>query len=130
MSNHISKKQLREFGLLIGIGFPLVFGLFLPYIHGGEFKVWAILVLILSLFFAIFYPYKLKYLYIYWMKLGHILGFINGKLILGIIHILVVQPLSIILRIFKYDPLEDIDKTLKTYKKQKIKSNINYRKIF
>ena len=129
-SKKVSKKQLREFGFLIGIFCPLMFGFILPYLHSSSFQKWTIYISLPTLFLAILDPYKLKIFYIYWIKIGDVLGFINGNLILGILHLLVLQPISVILKIFKYDPLKGIDKTLKTYKNIKSESNINYEKIF
>ena len=129
-SKKVSKKKLREFGFLIAIFCPLMFGFILPLLHSSSFQKWTIYISLPSLLLAIFDPYKLKIFYIFWMKLGDILGFINGNLILGIVHILVLLPISVILKIFKYDPLKGIDKTLNSYKNYKSKSNVNYEKIF
>ena len=39
MKETISKKQLREFGLLIGFGFPILIGWLLPALFGHELPV-------------------------------------------------------------------------------------------
>ena len=46
------------------------------------------------------YPYKL------WMAIGHILGWVNSRLILGLVFILVLQPIAIVMKLFGYDPLK------------------------
>ena len=38
MKDTVTKKQLREFGLLIGFGFPILIGWLLPSIFGHEFR--------------------------------------------------------------------------------------------
>ena len=38
----ISKKQLREFGILIGFGFPFLLGWLVPLLFGHGFRVWTI----------------------------------------------------------------------------------------
>ena len=43
MKNKIDKKQLKEFGLIIGIGFPLILGFLLPFLMGHNFNIWTIL---------------------------------------------------------------------------------------
>ena len=83
MKNNISKKKLREFGFLIGFGFPLLIGWILPFIIGHSFRNWTLWIGIPALIFAIARPISLFYAYKIWMKLGHILGWINSRIILG-----------------------------------------------
>ena len=64
------------------------------------------------------------------MKLGNILGFFNNKLILGLVFILVLIPLSLIMKTFKYDPLKSRKVYLKTYKENKKNYKINLNRIF
>ena len=73
----------------------------------------------------LYYPYKL------WMKLGHILGWVNSKVILGLVFILVLQPIALIMKSFGYDPLQK-KKDLNTTTYREIRSNfkIDLRKIF
>jgi len=53
MKNNVSNKQLRDFGLLIGFGFPLIIGWFIPYVTGHEFRIWSLLVGLFGLFFGL-----------------------------------------------------------------------------
>ena len=105
MKENISKKQLRQFGLLIGFAFPLIIGWLLPYLGGHVFRVWTLLIGIPALIIGIIKPNLLIYPYKIWMALGHLLGFVNSKLILGLVFILVLLPISLILKLFNYDPL-------------------------
>ena len=130
MKEIISKKQLREFGLLIGFGFPLLIGWLIPILTGHGFRTWTLWVGFPGLLIAFSSPRLLYYPYKFWMKLGLILGWINSRIILGLVFIIVLLPIAFIMRIFKYDPLKGIDKTLKTYKNIKSESNVNYEKIF
>ena len=41
MKETISKKQLRDFGLLIGLGFPILIGWLIPLLFGHEFRTWT-----------------------------------------------------------------------------------------
>ena len=70
----ISKKQLREFGFLIGFGFPIFIGWILPAIGGHDFRVWTLWIALPSLILGIIRPRLLLYPYRRWMKLGHALG--------------------------------------------------------
>lgn len=40
-----------------------------------------------------------------WFKIGHVLGWINSKLILGVIYFFLLTPLSFLYRLGKKDPL-------------------------
>ena len=46
------------------------------------------------------YPYKA------WMAIGHSLGWLNSKLILGVVFLFVLQPIALVMRIAGYDPLK------------------------
>ena len=74
MHNTLSKRQLKDFGLLVGLGFPIVIGWIIPLFGGHSFRTWTLWVgcplLILGLLApnTLFYPYKV------WMKIGLALG--------------------------------------------------------
>ena len=105
MNNIITKKQLKEFGFIIGLGFPFIFGLLIPFLNQHAFRIWTIYFGITFLLLAIFFPNLLFFPYKLWMKIGHVLGWINSRIILGLIFILILQPIALIMKIFKYDPL-------------------------
>ena len=44
MLENITKKKLREFGLIVGIGFPLIIGFFIPYLIGHNLRLWTIFI--------------------------------------------------------------------------------------
>ena len=118
MKEDISKKQLREFGLLIGFGFPIIIGWIIPAISGHLFRLWSLWVAFPSLILGILKPRLLFYPYKVWMKLGFALGWINSRIILGLVYLLILLPISLIMKIFGYDPL-----------RKKKSSEISYREI-
>lgn len=130
MIKDASKKKLRRFGFLIGFGFPILIGWILPAIGGHIFRNWTLWIGIPSLLVGILKPNWLKYPYLGWMKLGNILGFINSKLILGLVFILVLLPISLIMKLFKYDPLKLRKVNLKSYKENKKDYKIDLTRIF
>ena len=130
MRNTLSNEKLREFGYLIGFGFPLIIGLILPLLTGHNFRFWTLYISVISLIFAIFKPNLLFYPYKFWMKFGNILGWINSKFILGIVFFVVLLPTAIIMRIFGYDPLRSTKNNKSTYAEDKINHKINLTKIF
>ena len=130
MKEIISKKQLREFGFLIGFGFPIIIGWIIPLFWGHEFKTWTIFVSIPFLIFTISNPNLLAYPYKYWMIFGEILGWINSKIILGVIFLIILIPISFIMKIFGYDPLKLKNRGKNSYKEFKNQINSDLRRIF
>ncbi len=130
MKNSLTKKQLREFGLLIGFALPLMIGLVIPVIWGHNFRLWTLWVGITSITVSIIKPKLLTQPYKAWMLLGHMLGWINSRIILGIIFFLVVQPISLIMKVFGYDPLRKKNLGLKTYRENCQSKKIDLTRIF
>ena len=130
MQSSPSKKQLREFGFLIGLVFPILIGWVLPLIFGHLFRAWTLWIGIPSLILAIIKPSLLFYPYKAWMALGLILGWINSRIILGLVFILVLQPISLIMRIFGYDPLRQKKSNGTTYRECKEGKKIDLTRIF
>ena len=63
------------------------------------------------------------------MSLGHILGWINSRLILSLIFVVILIPLAFIMKTFGYDPMRQKTINKKTYRElKKYKNNLN--KIF
>ena len=126
----ISKKQLREFGFLIGIGFPIFIGWLIPAISGHLFKPWSLLIGIPSLLLGIIKPSLLFYPYKGWMILGLTLGWINSRIILGLIFLLVLQPIALVMKIFGYDPLRKNRTNKTSYKEYKENHKVDLTRIF
>ena len=130
MKASISKKQLREFGFLIGFGFPILIGWIIPLIGGHLFRPWTLWIGIPSMMIGILYPRLLFYPYKVWMFLGHALGWINSRIILGLVFFLVLQPIAIVMKLFGYDPLRISKSTEKSYRENKENYKINLSRIF
>ena len=131
MKESISKKQLQEFGLLIGFGFPLIIGWIIPSIIGHFFRMWTLWISIPFLIIGILKPRLLFYPYKAWMAIGLALGWINSRIILGLIFLLVLQPISLIMKIFGYDPLRKKSKGNEiSYRESKKGYEVNLNRIF
>jgi len=52
---------------------------------------------------ALIYPKGLTPLYKAWMAFGHVLGWINARIILGLVFFVVVMPIGLIMRLFGKD---------------------------
>lgn len=126
----VSKKQLREFGILLGIVFPVVFGWFIPALKGHHAPVWPFVVGIPSLTLGLIAPRLLQWPYQGWMKLGHVLGWINGHLILGAVFLFVLQPIAYVMRLTGYDPLKRKRSGLESYREQSKNKTVDLTRIF
>ena len=130
MRETISKKQLREFGILIGFGVPIIIGWLLPTLFGHEFRAWTLWIGVPGLLIGLTAPRLLHYPYKSWMSLGHFLGWVNSHIILGLVFILVLQPIAYIMRLTGYDPLRTKQKGKKTYREIRKDNNIDLNRIF
>ena len=100
----LSRKGLKRFGITIFICLFLI-GAILMLRHRPAFKVlWPAGLLFLVLAYA--FPSILKPIYQIWMILAFCLGWINTRLILGIIFYLVITPIGLISKVFRKDFLD------------------------
>ena len=64
------------------------------------------------------------------MFIGNTLGWFNSKLILGLVFFLVLQPIALIMKFFRYDPLKIRKSKLSSYKEKKKDSKSDLTKIY
>jgi len=129
MKNKVLKKDLRNFGFLIGLFFPIIIGWLLAALTGHDFRLWTLWISFPSIILAIFMPRLLFYPYQLWMKFGYLLGWINSRIILGLIFFIILIPISFFMKLFGYYPLKNIEK-IKTYKEDKKNYVINLKTPF
>ena len=125
-----SKKKLRNFGLIIAFGLPFFVGWLMPLIFGHSFRNWTLFVAIPFLFIGILKPNLLDIPFKIWMRIGHILGWLNSHIILGIVFIFILIPISFFMKIFNYDPLRKNIFKNKTYRESKKGYKIDLKRIF
>ena len=130
MKKIISNKLLREFGLLIGFGFPLFIGWLIPAFTGHGFRAWTLWVGSLGILIGVTSPRLLYYPYKFWMKLGLTLGWINSRIILGLVFIIVLLPISVVMGLIGYDPLRTKLKEVKTYRENRKNHKTDLTRIF
>ena len=132
MTSHtpVSRKQLREFGLLIGIAFPVLLGWLLPALHGHPFRIWTLWIGLPALALGLLAPRLLAKPYQGWMALGHGLGWINSHLILGLVFVVVLQPIALIMRLAGHDPLRRKRHGQQSYREVRSNPAINLKRIF
>ena len=130
MNDPIPKKTLRQFGFLICFTFPFLIGWFLPLLGGHPFRVWTLFISMPAGILGILRPGLLLYPYRAWMKLGHILGWVNSRIILGLVFLIVLQPIAFIMRILGHDPLRRKKFAQESYREIKTNHKVNLNKIF
>jgi polyferredoxin len=98
MTKDVSIKDLRRFGLTVGGIFGLI--AVWPLIARGEpARWWALIAAIGLLLPATLVPAVLQPVHRIWMKAGHALGWINTRILLGIVFYGLVTPLGLIRRV-------------------------------
>ena len=116
METQATNKQLRSFGLLVGGVFGAI-GLFPLVWHGTDPRQWALIVAALLLVPAVVWPPLLKPAFRVWMAIGLVLGWINTRIILGLIFFLMVTPIGLIMRLLGKDPMQRrFDRDATTYR--------------
>jgi hypothetical protein len=112
-----SPKEYRQFGLLLAGIVGGIFGLLLPWWHNtpiphGPFNIALPLMLL-----ALLRPQLLKPFYIFWMRVGSILGWINTRILLTGIFFVIILPLGLVKRLVSKDLMaRQYDKTIPTYR--------------
>ena len=119
MKKIISKKELREFGFIIGFAFPILVGWFIPIITGNAFKVWTIYLGVLGITMGLIAPFMLYYPFEFFIKLRYVLVWVSSKILLTLFFILVLLPIALVMRLFGYDPLRNRRKRVSTYREKK-----------
>ena len=113
----VTTKELRDFGLIFGVILVLLFGLLLPWFFEKEFPLWPWWVFGIMGSMALIYPLSLKYIFKVWMLFGAVMGWINTRLILGVIFYLIFVPYSLAMKLLGKDPLSrKLDNQMITYR--------------
>jgi len=116
MQNEIDNKQLRSFGLIVG-GIFGVIGLWPLVMYGGDPRWWSIFVAAVLLGSGAVYPKSLLRAYKVWMALGHVLGWVNTRIILGLIFYGVVTPIGLVRRWLGRDSMgKEFSSDLQSYR--------------
>ena len=109
-------KELRQFGWMVGIVLISIgFWQLYRQIHStARIVLWSLggCLLVSGLFF----PKILSPIYKLWMSLAGILGWINTRILLGLIFYLLFTPIGLIMRVLQRDVLKcKIDPNIDTY---------------
>jgi len=96
--------ELRKFGFIVGGIFGLI-GLWPAILQRGSFRLWALVLAGLLMLPAVVFPRILAPIHRGWMAVGHVLGWINTRIIMAVIFFLVVTPMGWMMRVLGRDPM-------------------------
>ena len=112
----MNKTELRNFGITTGTIFVLLFGLFFPWLLESNTPYWPFVVAGIFFLWAFIHAQSLGPVYSIWMKIGHVLGWINTRIILGILFYGVFMPIGALIRVFGIDLLKRKTDSSKSYR--------------
>ena len=104
MDQPATGKELRQFGLLVG-GVFTVIGLWPLVFRGEPLRLWAIGPGGLLIVLGAILPQVLAPIHKGWMWVGHVLGWINTRILLGIVFYGLVTPIGIVFRLMGKDTM-------------------------
>ena len=102
MAQNVDTKELRTFGLMIGGIFSII-GLWPMIIRGDSPRTWALALGGALVGLGLVLPASLRYVHQVWMKIGHLLGWINTRILLGAIFYGLITPIGLVMRLFGKD---------------------------
>jgi len=98
------KRELRKFGITVGIVLGLLGGLFLW--RGRDTYSYFLILSAAFLLLGLVVPILLKPIHKVWMTLAVLLGWLMTRVILSVLFYLVVTPIGLLARLFRKDFLE------------------------
>lgn len=99
------KTELRKFGFILAGGLIGIFGLLFPWLGERSLPWWPFIAGGVFALAGLVMPAALGPVYRVWMKIGHVLGWINTRIILGVVFFLIFLPVSLIFRVIGKDPM-------------------------
>lgn len=116
MPQHVDRAQLRSFGVIVGGIFGAI-ALWPAIIRGGHVRLWCLGLAIALILPAILAPMALAPAHRAWMALGSVLGWVNTRLVLGLVFFGLITPMGLVLRLAGRDPMQRaFDRNAATYR--------------
>ena len=104
MTPQADQAQLRRFGLIVGGIFGAI-GIWPAVVRGQSPRLWMVGLAVALVVPALLAPRILAPAHRAWMALGDALGWINTRLVLGLVFFGVVTPTGLVLRLTGRDPM-------------------------
>ncbi len=116
----LTTRFLRQFGVVLA-GLSAAVALWQFFYGHASLWPWLLIALV-ALLLAWLAPTWLRPLARGWMWIGHWLGFVNTRLLLGLVFFLVITPVSLLFRLIGRDALALKKKQANSYWQQQDKS--------
>lgn len=104
MAVQADRAQLRNFGLIVGGIFGAI-GLWPTIVRGGSTRLWMVGLAVVLVLPALVAPQALRLPHRAWMALGNALGWVNTRVVLGLIFFGLITPMGLVLRLTRRDPM-------------------------
>lgn len=114
----LDEPGLRKFGLTTGVIVVVLFALLLPWLFDLEsMPIWPWVIAAALWLPALVWPRILNGVYRAWMKIGMALGWVNSRIILGLVFYVLIVPMGVVMRLLGKDPMRRrYDSTSKSYR--------------
>ena len=111
--------EMRKFGFTMGAVIVTLFGLLLPWLLEHDYPLWPWITAGVFWLAAAAAPASLVPVHSAWLRIGHALGWINTRIILGLMFYTVFLFVAVLMKLLGKDPMSrKIDKTLDSYRVQ------------
>ena len=111
---NVERGSNTSFGVVFSIVFMMV--ALYPLLNSGYIRIWAFIVSVIFLFFALVAPHVLSIPNKLWFKFGMFLGSIVAPVVMALVYFATVLPTGLIMRLLGRDLLrQKLDKGAKSY---------------
>jgi hypothetical protein len=104
MASKADRKELRNFGLIVGGIFGAI-AIWPAIIRGGNLRVWLLGVSAALILPALIAPRVLGPAHRVWMTVGHVLGWVNTRIVLGLIFFGLITPMALVFKLAGRDAM-------------------------
>jgi hypothetical protein len=124
-----SENELRSFGVLVGSVFGVI-GVWPLLFWGGDVRVWGIALGGALILLGGLSPRVLAPVHKVWMQIGYILGWINTRVLLGLVFYGLITPMGLVFRLMGKDVMRQTmtqdSSTYRVLRKPRLKGHMKY----
>lgn len=99
------KAALRQFGLILALILSIIFGAVPLWWINKPPLLPVLIAAAVLLLWALLLPKTLNPLYKLWMAIGEVLGWINTRIILGVVFVALFFPVGLFMKLLGKDPM-------------------------
>lgn len=108
---------MRKFGFTMAAVIAILFGLLLPWLFAYDYPLWPWIVAGAFMLLAVAAPVLLAPVHDAWMRIGHGLGWVNSRIVLGLMFYTVFLFVATLMKLLGKDPMaRKFDSTLDSYR--------------